>query len=84
MIPEFTIEGLLPAGQFEATLEEFKERFASNIQRIDIFNHLVKLIEDLKKNLCFRLDFSLCLEKRSRGKKSLFKIKVRVFEESKS
>ena len=52
MIPEFTAEGLLPAGIHQAALIEFEKRFANNIWRKELFGYLVKLIEDLRNIGC--------------------------------
>ena len=49
MIPEFTDDGVLPAGIHAATLEQFQERFAifhQSDQRIRVFKKLKALIDE--------------------------------------
>jgi len=52
MIPDFNTDGNLPAGIHEATLKEFKERFAYTTWRLHLFDKLLRLIEDLKAIKC--------------------------------
>src|ERR1043165_7078866 len=48
MIPAFVSEGFLPPGIHSADINEFKTRFGYSIWRDQLFNSLVKLINDLK------------------------------------
>jgi len=48
MIPDFNEDGNLPPGIHQATLAEIEEKFAYNIKRRSLFDHLLKLISDLK------------------------------------
>jgi hypothetical protein len=53
MIPEFTENGVLPAGIHAATLEQFEERFAifdQSDQRIRVFKKLKALIDEAWKS----------------------------------
>jgi hypothetical protein len=52
MIPDFKEDGNLPVGIHEATLEEFKKRFAHTIWRNQLYDKLLRLIEDLKTIGC--------------------------------
>ncbi len=48
MIPDFDVDGNLPAGIYSATLVEIEAKFAYNLKRKGHFKHLKILIEDLK------------------------------------
>jgi len=53
MIPDFTHEGLLPAGIHKASLEELKERFAvfdRSDRRLRVFDRLANLLDEAKKS----------------------------------
>lgn len=65
MIPEFNGDGNLPPGIHEATLAEVEEKFAYNIKRRLLFNHLLELIGDLRNIDCkaIYLDGSFTTEK---------------------
>ena len=52
MIPLFDSGGILPPGIHLASLEEFEGRFVYTIWRRQLFNCLLKLIEDLKNIGC--------------------------------
>lgn len=52
MVPAFTNEGFLPVGIHSASIEEFKERFVYGSRRIEIFNGLLRLFDDLKSIGC--------------------------------
>jgi len=52
MIPAFTKEGYLPPGIYEISLDELEERFAYTIWRKELFENLVRLINDLKSIGC--------------------------------
>jgi hypothetical protein len=52
MIPGFNKKGILPAGEYRVSIEEFKERFVYNEIRIEIFEGILKLMNDLKKIGC--------------------------------
>ena len=52
MIPEFDVNGRLPTGIHDVTLEEFKARFVYNSKRETIYKGLLKLISDLKAVGC--------------------------------
>lgn len=53
MIPDFEINGNLPPGIHNATLEEVKERFSTNPHRKNLLMGLDKLISHLKDVGCF-------------------------------
>lgn len=53
MIPNFEINGNLPPGIHNATLEEVKERFSTNPHRKNLLIGLDKLIDHLKDVGCF-------------------------------
>jgi len=52
MIPAFTKEGYLPPGIHEVSLDELEERFAFTVWRKELFENLVRLINDLKNIDC--------------------------------
>lgn len=52
MIPIFNKFGTLPPGIHEATLDEIESRFVTNYKRKDLYEHLLILIDDLKKIGC--------------------------------
>ena len=52
MIPAFTKEGYLPPDIHEVSLDEFEKRFAYTIWRKELFENLVRLINDLKNISC--------------------------------
>jgi hypothetical protein len=52
MIPDFDTNGNLPIGIHEATLEEFKEHFAINLIRLDLFEKLKHVIFLLNRFNC--------------------------------
>lgn len=52
MIPDFTKDGNLPAGIHTATINEINDRYAYNNVRRRHFEHLLLLIEDLRKIGC--------------------------------
>lgn len=49
MLPAFTKEGYLPPGIYEIELDELQQRFAYTPWRKELFDNLVRLINDLKK-----------------------------------
>ena len=58
MLPEFTYEGLLPPGIHQATVAEFKERFAvmiRDVTRLQVtmeqMERLIRALDDLKENI---------------------------------
>ena len=55
MIPEFDAAGNLPPGIHEATLEEVRRRYASNLHRRRLFAGLERAINDLQAAGCRRL-----------------------------
>ncbi len=53
MIPDFTHEGLLPAGIHQASLAELKQRFAvfeRSDRRLRVFDRLANLLDEAKKS----------------------------------
>jgi len=52
MIPPFESSGYLPSGIYETTVDEFKQRFVYGTKRNEIFNGILRLIEDLKAVGC--------------------------------
>ena len=52
MIPDFTVDGYLPPGIHVATLDEFINKFVYGIRRKQIFEGLLRLINDLKDIGC--------------------------------
>jgi hypothetical protein len=65
-IPPFTAFGLLPVGVHGATLEEVKQRFVYNQQRIELFQHLGRLLTVVQRFRFFKgivLDGSFVTDK---------------------
>jgi hypothetical protein len=52
MILKFNKFGTLPPSIHEATLDEIESRFVTNYRRKDLYEHLLILIDDLKKIGC--------------------------------
>jgi hypothetical protein len=69
MIPEFNDDEVLPPGIHLTTVEEFRSRFVYNIQRQEIFDGLMKLMNDLRTIGCnvIYIDGSYVTKKRWPG-----------------
>ncbi|WP_439695773.1 DUF6932 family protein [Mucilaginibacter sp. AW1-7] len=52
MIPAFTNEGILPAGEHDTTLDDFRSRFVYNSVRAKIYAGFLVLINDLRDINC--------------------------------
>jgi hypothetical protein len=65
MVPQFDINGNLPAGVHEITVEEFIRRFGSNNYRRNVISGLLLALSSLKKAGCKRvyIDGSFITEK---------------------
>lgn len=57
MIPPFTKEGYLPSGIHETDLDELRQRFAYTIWRKELFENLIRLMNDLKSIGCTAIYF---------------------------
>ncbi len=69
MLPALLKEGFLPPGIYEIGLDELKQRFAYTIWRIELFNNLKRLMNDLKSIgcKCIYVDGSFVTTKRIPG-----------------
>lgn len=52
MVPDFNDEGVLPEGEYDMSIGEFKAKFVYNNVRAAIFVGLLALIEDLRAIRC--------------------------------
>ena len=55
MLPDFTIEGLLPPGEHPATLDEIRARFGWNPRRLALLGGLSAALIPLRSAGCHRL-----------------------------